>query len=357
MSGVEAALRVEPVDRLESVRTEWSQLAESSTNIFSTWEWVSLWWGHFGRERELALGVALDDRGRVSAILPLYFWITRPGRVLRFLGHGASDQLGPICRRGARAAAVSALLTYLQSNRGRWDVLLAEHLPSDEGWRQVLGGSLLRRESSPVLRDDGSGWDGFLASRSSNFRQQVHRRERSLLRRHELRYRLADDPSRLQPDLDTLFALHSARWSGGNSSFGGSREGFHRDFAACALERGWLRLWFLELDGRPVAAWYGFRFAGVESYYQAGRDPAWDSASVGFVLLAHSIRAALADGVTEYRLLRGDDPYKSRFATDDRTLETIALPSGTRGKALVAAAELLRSSSRIRKALRAPLEA
>jgi hypothetical protein len=28
----------------------------------------------------------------------------------------------------------------------------------------------------------------------------------------------------------------------------------------------------LEADGQPVAAWYGLRFAGVESYYQAGRD-------------------------------------------------------------------------------------
>jgi CelD/BcsL family acetyltransferase involved in cellulose biosynthesis len=357
MSKTATPLRIEPIDRLESIKTEWSDLAESSNNIFAAWEWTSLWWSHFGRGRELAVAAALDDSDRISAVLPLYFWIKRPGRVLRFLGHGVSDQLGPICHPNALAAATGALVTYLEASGRRWDVFLAEHLPSDEDWPDALGATPLRRESNPVLHNDGRGWDGFLASRSSNFRQQVGRRERNLHRRHEVHYRLADDPARLEEDLDTLFALHSARWSNGNSSFGGTRETFHREFAACALERGWLRLWFLELDGRPVAAWHGFRFGGVESYYQAGRDPAWDAASVGFVLLAHSIRAALTDGVTEYRFLRGDDDYKSRFANRDRTLETLAISSGTRGRTLVTAAAALRASSMLRKALRAPLEA
>jgi CelD/BcsL family acetyltransferase involved in cellulose biosynthesis len=87
-----------------------------------------------------------------------------------------------------------------------------------------------------------------------------------------------------------------------------------------------------------VAAWYGFRFGGTESYYQAGRDPAWDRASVGFVLLAHSIKAALEDGMTEYRFLEGSENYKYRFATQDQTLETLALPGSPTGRAAIAAA-------------------
>jgi hypothetical protein len=105
------------------------------------------------------------------------------------------------------------------------------------------------------------------ASRSPNLRQQVRRRERRLARAHDLHYRLADDPTPLQRDLDTLFALHTARW-GPRSTFG-AREAFHREFATHALAQGWLRLWFLELDGRPRAAWYGFRFGGAESYCRA----------------------------------------------------------------------------------------
>jgi hypothetical protein len=74
-----------------------------------------------------------------------------------------------------------------------------------------------------------------------------------------------------------------------------------------------------------VAAWYGFRFGDVEYFYQSGRDPAWDRLRVGAGLLEHSIREAFADGMREYRLLRGDEPYKLRYATETRRVVTTAL--------------------------------
>jgi CelD/BcsL family acetyltransferase involved in cellulose biosynthesis len=136
--------------------------------------------------------------------------------------------------------------------------------------------------------------------------------------------------------MDTLFALHRLRW-GDDSGFL-PRAAFHREFAAVALERGWLRLWLLELDGRPAAAWYGLRFGGVEHYYQSGRDPAFDSLSAAFVLLAHTIRAAFDDGAREYRFGRGQDPYKYRFTGQDPGLETIAATRGPAAGAALGAA-------------------
>jgi CelD/BcsL family acetyltransferase involved in cellulose biosynthesis len=157
-------------------------------------------------------------------------------------------------------------------------------------------------------------WDEYLAGRSTGLRRQLGRLERRLADQG-LRYRLTTKPDELMADLDTLFALHRARWQGSPWFVSGER--FHREFAAAALERGWLRLWLMELNGTAVAAWLGYRFAGVESYYQAGRDPAWDKASVGSVLLAHTIRAAFEDEMREYRFLRGGEDYKSRFATSE----------------------------------------
>ncbi len=140
-----------------------------------------------------------------------------------------------------------------------------------------------------------------------------------------------------------LCSLHRARWGEAGSEFL-RWEPFHRDFASIAAERGWLRLWFLELDDRPAAAWYGFRYAGVESYYQAGRDPALEDESVGSVLLAHTIREAAADGVREYRLLRGAESFKLRFADGDPGLQTFAIGRGVRGRAArIAVAAALRS--------------
>ena len=210
------------------------------------------------------------------------------------------------------------------------------------------GGRRLRRRGSPVVAID-RGWDAYLAGRSANFRQQVRRKERDL-RRHGARFRLTESPDRLQADMDTLFALHRARWQNGDSSFGSDTEPFHREFARLALERGWLRLWILELDGAPAAAWYGFRFGNAESYYQAGRDPRWDRASVGFVLLAHTIREAAGDGMREYRLLDGGEPFKYRFATSDPGLDLVGVGRGPAGRLLVSSVDSIARQPAIRAA-------
>jgi CelD/BcsL family acetyltransferase involved in cellulose biosynthesis len=328
-----------PAD-FESIREQWSVLIEGASNIFATWEWASTWWRHLGRDDRLFLTACRDADGRLAGILPLYFWLNRPVRVARFIGHHAGDHLGPICRPDDRdrvaVAGVEALMT------ASADALIGEQLSVPERWHDLFDARVVSREGSPVLAVDGLSWDAFLAGRSRNFREQVRRRERKLIREHDLRFRLAEDAERLPDDLDLLFRLHRDRWGGRETNFS-SRESFHRDFALQGHRRGWTRLWFAELNGEPAAAWYGFRFGGAESYYQAGRASAWANSSVGFVLLAHSVREAFRDGMREYRFLRGGEEYKYRFTDYDPGLETIALTRSRVGRLIVPGALAMRS--------------
>jgi CelD/BcsL family acetyltransferase involved in cellulose biosynthesis len=323
-------LRPEPFESLEE---DWIRLGVLSGNVFATWEWASVWWRHFGAGRPTLIESARDAAGAIVAILPLYLGIERPVRVARFIGHGAGDELGPICEAGeTRGQAALAGAT------GAWDVLLAERLVG-QGHASALGGRVLARDSSPVIDLPEGGWEEYLSTRSSNFRSQVRRKERKLIREHGLTYRLSEDPERLDDDLSALFDLHAARWAGESSgALAGARDAFHREFAGVAQDRGWLRLWIAEIEGRPAAAWYGFRFGGADWYYQFGRDPAWDKASLGLVLMGHTVRDALESGQRQYRLLRGDESYKDRFATGDPGLETVAVGRGPRGRLAVGAA-------------------
>jgi CelD/BcsL family acetyltransferase involved in cellulose biosynthesis len=335
-------LRIEAVPDLDAARDDWSPLAESAGNVFATWEWASAWWAQLGEGFVLRVSACRRADGSVAAILPLCLATKGPVRAMRFLGHGPADQLGPVCAPHDRAAAARALEGALAAESSRVDLLLAERLAGSERWPERLGGTVLRTEASPTIRIDGASWEDLLASRSANFRQQVRRRERKLARDHGLRFRLSEGEASLDRDLELLFELHDRRWAGRSGAFSPARRAFHRSFARLALERGWLRLCLAEVEGRPVAAWYGFRFGQVESYYQAGRDPGWDHSSVGFVLMAHTIREACTDGMREYRLLLGDEPYKDRFATDEGRLETIALPRTRTGRAALAGASATR---------------
>jgi CelD/BcsL family acetyltransferase involved in cellulose biosynthesis len=311
------------LSELAALEDDWRELAARGRNVFATWEWADTWWRHFGDGRELRV-----RHGPGSYVLPLFLERQGPFRVLRFVGAGHSDEVGPVGDAARAAAAFGA-------ERGFHLFLGDEMAP---GWAEPLGAKIVERTSSPVVELPGS-WDEYLAGRSANFRSQVRAAERRL---DNVSYRLADR-STLDADLDTLFRLHRARWPG--SHWFADAEAFHRDFATIALDRGWLRLWILELGGKPAAAWLGYRFNGVESYYQAGRDPALQRERVGFVLLAHTIREAIQDGMGEYRLLRGDESFKYRFATGDPGLETLARPNGALGRLALALRTVRRRAS------------
>jgi CelD/BcsL family acetyltransferase involved in cellulose biosynthesis len=329
---------------LDGVNTaDWRRLAERAGHVFATPEWLLTWWRHFGKSRRQLVGVARAG-GDAVAIVPLYEWWREGVSVLRFIGHGPSDQLGPVSAPLSEPEAATGLGEAFNAVPLRRFVLLAELVAGDQHFGELTGARFLYRDSSPVLRLEHDSWDDFLRQRGRNFRQQVRRFPRKLSELGKVTYRLASDPERLEQDLDTLFDLHGRRWNGAGSAFLDAAA-FHREFAIRALEQGWLRLWFLELDGRPVAALHGFRFAGAESAYQAGRDPAFRQQPVGFVLLAHAVREALADGMREYRLLRGGAAYKQRFATGDPGLETFGLPRGASAALLLGAATAARGRS------------
>jgi CelD/BcsL family acetyltransferase involved in cellulose biosynthesis len=281
----------------------------------------------------------VSEGGRPLAILPLYEFAARPLRVLRFVGHGAADELGPVCAPQDRLVAARAMRN-AAAELGA-DVSLAERLVADDAWSAMLGGHVVARDGSPVLDLSAGSWSELTATWSANLRQQVGRKERKLTREHDISYRLVTEPEDLQPHLETLFVLHAACWGERGTRFVGTHTPFHRDFARVAAERGWLRLWLLEVDGRTVAAMLVYRFGGADCFYQSGRDPEWDRASVGMVLMTQVIRAALDDGMEEYRFLRGNEAYKYRFASRDPAVETVAVTARPRGAAVVAARRMV----------------
>jgi len=324
-------LSFEVTEALDPLQEDWGRLADESDNLFATWEWVSTWWRCFGREGTARIATCRSPDGRLVAVVPLHRQSVHGLQILRFLGHGPGDQLGPVCSPRDRDHVGRSLRQFLREELEDWNLFLGENLPGSENWSAQPGATVLARRATPVMRPVAGGWEGFLASRSANFRQQVRRRERNAFRRNDASYRLVTKSDRLQDELDILFRLHRMRWGREQTGFT-SYEEFHRQFAELAHERGWLRLWFVEFGKQPVAAWYGFRFANVEYYYQAGRDPQAAQEAAGFVLLAHTMKAAIEDGVREYRLLQGDEAYKNRFATEDLGLQTVGFARGIAGR-------------------------
>jgi CelD/BcsL family acetyltransferase involved in cellulose biosynthesis len=340
------AAMVRTIESFDGLRTAWQALDERGDNPFTTWEWATTWWEHFGHGRP-SLRVVADDGGGIRGILPLYETRIGPMRALRFIGHGAGDCLGPAGDATDTRLAADALNLVLRSSEPGWRILLAERLPGDAGLDTLPGARVLQRTASPVV-DLAGGWEDVAASFGRKLRKEISRKERVLARDHRVVFRRTDEAERFDADFDVFLTLHAARWPGGQSSLL-PKAAFHRAFARQALERGWLQLWILEADGRPVAARYDFALGGHWYAYNAGRDPAWQRESLGLLLRAHTIREAIALGATTYHLLRGDEPYKDRLATRDPGLVTVAVGRGVLGRVAVRAGSSMLSARRARQ--------
>lgn len=324
-------LAFEPVGSLDEIADELDGLAERAGNLFGTSEWLSAWWRHYGRGH-LALSAARSASGELLAVLPLYVSGRRPLRTLRFVGHGIGDQCGPVCAPEQDAGAARALSELLDS--GDFDLFIGHDLPAGGHWP----GRLAYATASPVLQLAGLDWERYLASRPKKFRYHIRSFSRKLEDAHEVCFREANEPTDVAGAMAELFQLHEARWNGHSRALAGASRELHVDFAQRAAARHWLRLTIMELDGRPVAASYNFRFAGCEYEYQCGRDPAHDQAWVGMLLRCRAIRCAMEDGLSEYRFLRGDESYKYRLADGDPGVMTIGLARNAAARAALAVA-------------------
>lgn len=315
-------------------RASWGRLALDSDNIFSTPDWAECWWRHYGVG---STPLPLMDRAQDPRVMLPLVRSGRGLRQLRLVGHEQADQLGPVGDRGDWHRAAALVEAARRDGVLGADVLLLQDQLAEHDWWRPLGGVVVRRVAAPTVMVHPGGWEAFLGGRSKNFRSQVKSRERRLIGAAEVRIRVATEET-LIPDLTSFWRLHVERWDESAAFAQATSRAFVEDFARVALERGWLRLRLLDVNGVPQAAQLNFRYGDTESCYQQGRNPAFDDRSVGFVLMCDTLRAAHVDALREFRFLRGAESYKYRFANVSQDVTTIAVPLTLRGRLAVAVA-------------------
>jgi CelD/BcsL family acetyltransferase involved in cellulose biosynthesis len=70
-----------------------------------------------------------------------------------------------------------------------------------------------------------------------------------------------------------------------------------------------------------IAAFYGFadtRPGGTTYAYHSAFDPLFEDLSPGTLIIAHAIEEALREGAVRFDFLRGREPYKYLWGTQDR---------------------------------------
>ena len=318
---------------LGEVEDEWRRLAERAGAPFLTPEWHRAWLAHHPRARPL-VGVVRDGDGGVLGVLPLVS--TRHGvlRVLHFAGDDLGDAFGPLCAEGESRREIARLIAQaIAAGPAGWDLIVLGFIDLEAAWHpafaDALGGRISaierRRAQCPVIDVAGANWTDYLAGRSRGFRKETRRRRRRVDEDESSRF-IGPGDDDAEASTQTLFRLHDMRWNGrgGSDIDARSRLGL-ADFNAAAAVRGWLQLWQLELDGRPVASELAWRVGGRQTHFQGGFDPDYAPRGVGLVLFAHVVEDGFGNGADSLDLGRGISAYKMQFATGMREATTLIL--------------------------------
>ena len=329
------ATRVDSASRFTELRSAWDSLLQSSdaASPFLTWEWLHSWWKHLGGSARLRMLTAGADH-RLIAIAP--FRVTTGVARMRCLdllgtGEAGSDYLDLITRSGFHAEGLDAIerfvvaqnmalrLTHLSSSAAA--IGLANRLHRRH-WTQVTtpGGIC------PYIPLAGHTWDSYLATLGASHRANVRRRLRALDQKFDVRFEQVTANHDRREALERLTQYHQRRFEASGTAFRtASLCAFHDEATSRFLERGWLRMFVLRVNGAPAAIMYGVLYNRTFYFYQHGFDDSYQQHSIGLVLMALSIRAAIEEGAAEFDMLWGTEPYKFLWARHVRELRNLHL--------------------------------
>ena len=364
------SLRVERSTIAHIAPSTWDALAARTpwATPFSGWAFQRAWWDAYGANaHEETLVLARADAppdAEPIAIAPLmHRHEVEPQDALTHttMRHGADVELTPV-RPTATAvflgaayhadyatilaapadlpAVADALADYLTtpSDRRPWDVVdlrrlrcgdpAADALAAAFGARAIPEGWTLdveREDVCPVVTLPAEAdLEGYLDTLGKKERHEIRRKVRRAVGVGEIRLDDAADPL---ADLGTFIELHQKRW-GSDGLFpetsGGaqSRVLFQRLFELHGSD-GPLRLTFLSVGGRRIAAGVHFETADGYLYYNAGVDPDARDLSPGVLMVHAYVARAIAAGIRRLDFLRGNEPYKYEWGAVDEPIQRL----------------------------------
>lgn len=311
----------------------WPELLarDPDRHVFATPEWNRLWWEEFSAGKDLLiLEVCRDDEP--MAIVPLYRKVVDGRNVLRFVGGiDLTDYLGPICAAGDRPAAAAAIVDWLRAGEVEWDELDAHNMPVPLGFAEFLVERAdtcdfrfaLDQEETAAVLVLPADWAAYLAGLDSKERHELKRKRRRLARDHpDAVFRTATAET-LDGDLKTFVDMHRGAEGHKGHFMKPEVATFFERVARAFMPLGWLRLDFLEVGGRAVAATFGFELDGVSYLYNSAYEPEAARLSPGLMLVSELLKESIERDFERFDFLRGPERYKYQLGSQAVPLNNV----------------------------------
>jgi CelD/BcsL family acetyltransferase involved in cellulose biosynthesis len=271
--------------------------------------WIRSWHDAFGSGR-LEL-VALRREGRLVALAPL----ERAGGLLRSPTNWHTPEFALLAEDAPALERLAAELVASSPRR-----LQLAFAPADGGVEETARVAraaryrVLRRvlERSPYVPVEAD-WETYCAGLNRKDVKEIRRKRRRLEEEGELTFELADGSDRLDELLQQGFRIEGSGWKEENGTAILSRpetRRFYTEISRWAQSRGWLRLAFLRLDGRPIAFELTLRTPRRHYVLKGGYEEEFRRFGPGMLITEELVRNAFETGAESYEFLGSDETFK-----------------------------------------------
>jgi CelD/BcsL family acetyltransferase involved in cellulose biosynthesis len=322
----------------------WNVLAEeSATHVpFLRQEYLRTWWLTLGggewKQGELAIVAGYQDGSLVGAA-PIFWGCNREQQpALLFVGSiEVTDYLDLIARPQDLQSFVDGLLDFLDSPPNLpvpgWQVLdlwnfietsptllALERAAQRKGWAMSVEGL----QHCPFIPLPGN-WETYLAGIDKKQRHEIRRKMRRLEEAEvPSRWYIVEDPATVEAEGEAFMALMADDEKKAAFLTEPMRRLF-RGVIRWAFETGCLHLSFLEIDGKKAAGYLCFNYLNHIWVYNSGLNRQFMEYSPGWVLLAYLIKWSNENGIQAFDFMRGDEEYKYRFGSVDRSVKRVLI--------------------------------
>jgi len=158
-----------------------------------------------------------------------------------------------------------------------------------------------------------SSWDAYLHMLSGKERHEIKRKLRRLYEAGKVEYRLVDDVFSVKKEMKTFLALFRSNRPDKAEFMNDQMYSFFKRLAESLAAERILKLFFIDLDERPIASTMCFDYQSTMYLYNNGYDKRFRSLSVGVLSKVLSIKESIQSGKHTYDFLKGSEVYKQRL--------------------------------------------
>jgi len=330
-------------DHWVEIREAWNRLVSQSgnNNFFSTFEWLSTWWRHFGKERELFI-LVLTEGDQLVGLAP---WMLSPAgrgvfsyKKIEFIGAGLSDWADLILIKEKEPDLLLNLIAeHLRRRSGAWDVATFSEMKGGK-FSGLFEEALTRKKIICVGEPDSvcpftpleGTWEAFYNARTTAKTRGYRRRDLKRLEGEgKLEFRVLHDISGEPALVEDIFKLGLEVFP----DLFGNREkvAFLREILTVLSRAGRLKISVLEHDKQVICFLLGFFYEGQYLGYLRGYDRRYAQGSPGEAALQMTLQHCFESGVSQFHFLRGPEAYKSKWASEFQQNRRIELFQGFKG--------------------------